>query len=97
MLKCTSLNLFTRTKIGFCKHLAATSREIREDHEQLYLKRKKFERSTPVFTYPLPWQPGWRNLLRGRPLGGNRFVIRDNRYTYDAPMHIVHIASVMLP
>merc|ERR1719278_1179779 len=32
-----------RTKIGFCKLLAATSREIREDHEQLYLKRKKFE------------------------------------------------------
>merc|ERR1719357_1672240 len=59
-----------RTKIGFCKHLAATSREIREDHEQLYLKRKKFERSTPVFSYPLPWQPGWRNLIRGRPLGG---------------------------
>ena len=44
----------------------------------LYLKRKKFERGTPVFQYPLPWQPGWRNLLRGRPLGGNRFL-RDNR------------------
>ena len=73
-------NIPFRTKIGFCKHLAATSREIREEHEQLYLKRKKFERSTPVFTYPLPWQPGWRNLLRGRPLGGNRFVIRDNRF-----------------
>jgi len=67
-----------RTKIGFCKHLAATSREIREDYEMLYLKRKKFERGTPVFQYPLPWQPGWRNLLRGRPLGGNRFL-RDNR------------------
>jgi len=38
-----------RTKIGFCKHLAATSREIREEYESLYLKRKKFERSTPVF------------------------------------------------
>lgn len=71
-----------RTKIGFCKHLAATSREIREDHESLYLKRKKFERSTPVFSYPLPWQPGWRNLLRGRPLGGNRFLVRDNRTEY---------------
>ena len=56
----------------------ATSREIREDYEMLYLKRKKFERGTPVFQYPLPWQPGWRNLLRGRPLGGNRFL-RDNR------------------
>merc|ERR1719495_392838 len=71
-----------RTKIGFCKHLAATSREIREEHEGLYLKRKKFERSTPVFSYPLPWQPGWRNLIRGRPLGGNRFLVRDNRTEY---------------
>jgi len=71
-----------RTKIGFCKHLAATSREIREQHEGLYLKRKKFERSTPVFSYPLPWQPGWRNLIRGRPLGGNRFLVRDNRADY---------------
>jgi len=71
-----------RTKIGFCKHLAATSREIREEYEGLYLKRKKFERSTPVFSYPLPWQPGWRNLLRGRPLGGNRFLVRENRTEY---------------
>jgi len=71
-----------RTKIGFCKHLAATAREIREEHEGLYLKRKKFERSTPVFSYPLPWQPGWRNLIRGRPLGGNRFLVRDNRAEY---------------
>jgi len=71
-----------RTKIGFCKHLAATSREIREQHEGLYLKRKKFERSTPVFSYPLPWQPGWRNLIRGRPLGGNRFLVRANRADY---------------
>ena len=41
------------------------SKEIRENHQSLYVKRKKFERSTPVFQYPLPWQPGWRNLLRG--------------------------------
>jgi len=68
-----------RTRIGFCKHLAATSREIREDHEGLYLRRKKFENGTPVFRYPLPWRPGWRNLIRGRPLGGNRFLPRDNR------------------
>ena len=31
-------------------------------------------------------QPGWRNLLRGRPLGGNRFVIRDNRYKLPLPV-----------
>ena len=54
------------------------SKEIRESHQGLYVKRKKFERSTPVYQYPLPWQPGWRNLLRGRPLGGNN-IARDNR------------------
>lgn len=71
-----------RTRIGFCKHLAATSREIREEYEALYLKRKKFEKSTPVFSYPLPWTPGWRNLIRGRPLGGNRLLIRNNQADY---------------
>ena len=67
-----------RTKIGFCKHKTALAKDIRENQRELYMKRKKFERSTPVFQYPLPWQPGWRNLLRGRPLGGNR-LMRDNR------------------
>lgn len=38
-------------------------------------RRKKFERSTPVFSYPLPWTPGWRNLLRGRPLGTPELII----------------------
>lgn len=72
-----------RTRIRFCKHIAATSREIRENHEAIYLRRKKFERSTPVYSYPLPWTPGWRNLLRGRPLGGNRlFVDEDNHAEY---------------
>ncbi|XP_023345623.1 E3 ubiquitin-protein ligase RNF180 [Eurytemora carolleeae] len=71
-----------RTRIRFCKHLAATSREIREEHEALYLRRKKFERSTPVFSYPLPWTPGWRNLIRGRPLGGNRLLVQDNHVEY---------------
>jgi len=67
-----------RTKIFFCKHQSTMSKEIRENHHSMYMKRKKFERSTPVFQYPLPWQPGWRNLLRGRPLGGNTLQ-RDNR------------------
>lgn len=67
-----------RTKIFFCKHQATMSTEIRDSHQSLYVKRKKFERSTPVYQYPLPWQPGWRNLLRGRPLGGNN-IARDNR------------------
>jgi len=67
-----------RQKIFFCKHQATMSKEIRASHQGLYIKRKKFERSTPVYQYPLPWQPGWRNLLRGRPLGGNNLA-RDNR------------------
>jgi hypothetical protein len=39
-------------------YFQASSREIREEYEALYLKRKKFEKSTPVFSYPLPWTPG---------------------------------------
>jgi len=67
-----------RTKIFFCKHKSDLAKDIRDSHQSMYIKRKKFERSTPVFQYPLPWQPGWRNLLRGRPLGGNTLQ-RDNR------------------
>ena len=38
------------------------------------MKRKKFERGTPnVYSLPLPWRPGWINLLSGRAMGGNRF------------------------
>jgi hypothetical protein len=47
---------------------------IRESYPALYMKRKKLERSTNVFTMPLPWRPGWRNLVSGRPLGGNPFA-----------------------
>ena len=70
------------------------AREIREQQQQLYMKRKKFERSTPVFQYPLPWQPGWRNLLRGRPLGGNN-LLRDNRV--DWVRTILHQVPYYIP
>jgi len=83
-----------RTKIGFCKHKSGLAREIRENQAELYMKRKKFERSTPVFQYPLPWQPGWRNLLRGRPLGGNR-LLRDNRV--DVVRTILHQVPYYIP
>ena len=49
------------------------SLQIRENHGEMYSKRKKFERSTNVYTLPLPWRPGWKNLLNGRPMGGNVF------------------------
>jgi hypothetical protein len=48
------------------------SRAIREAHHSMHMKRKKFERGTNVFTLPLPWRPGWRNLISGRAMGGNR-------------------------
>jgi len=83
-----------RTKIFFCKHQTQMAREIREQQQQLYMKRKKFERSTPVFQYPLPWQPGWRNLLRGRPLGGNN-LLRDNRV--DWVRTILHQVPYYIP
>ena len=83
-----------RTKIGFCKHKTGLAKDIRENQGELYMKRKKFERSTPVYQYPLPWQPGWRNLLRGRPLGGNR-LIRDNRM--DVLRTILHQVPYYIP
>ena len=83
-----------RTKIFFCKHKKEMAKDIRENHQSLYMKRKKFERTTPVFQYPLPWQPGWRNLLRGRPLGGNTLV-RENRV--DWVRTILHQVPYYIP
>ena len=46
----------------------------------MYTKRKKFERGSPnVYSLPLPWRPGWVNLLSGRAMGGNRFEGDSNR------------------
>ena len=43
----------------------------------MYEKRRKFEKTNPsVFNMPLPWTPGWRNLISGRPMGGNAFETR---------------------
>ena len=41
----------------------------------MYAKRHKFEKTSnpSVFNLPLPWTPGWRNLISGRPMGGNAF------------------------
>lgn len=44
---------------------------IRESYSELYKKRKTSEKSTNVYELPLPWRPGWRNLVSGRALGGN--------------------------
>ena len=53
---------------------------IRTEHVELYTKRKKFERGTPnVYSLPLPWRPGWVNLLSGRAMGGNRFQGENTR------------------
>ena len=44
---------------------------IRESYPDLYKKRRTTEKSTNVYEMPLPWRPGWRNLVSGRALGGN--------------------------
>ena len=44
---------------------------IRESYPELYKKRRTAEKSTNVYEMPLPWRPGWRNLVSGRGLGGN--------------------------
>ena len=53
---------------------AEMSQSIKFDHSKMYTKRMKFERGSPnVYSLPLPWRPGWVNLLSGRAMGGNRF------------------------
>ena len=50
------------------------SQSIKVEYSKMYTKRMKFERGTPnVYSLPLPWRPGWVNLLSGRAMGGNRF------------------------
>ena len=56
------------------------SQNIKTEHAELYNKRKKFERGSPnVYSLPLPWRPGWVNLLSGRAMGGNRFEGESSR------------------
>ena len=45
---------------------------IKESYPDLYQKRRTSEKRTNVYEMPLPWRPGWRNLVSGRALGGNR-------------------------
>ena len=39
-------DLLQKTKIGLCKHKTGLAKDIRENQGELYMKRKKFERST---------------------------------------------------
>ena len=52
-------------------HISELAISIRESYPDLYKKRKTTEKSTNVYEMPLPWRPGWRNLVSGRGLGGN--------------------------
>lgn len=54
---------------------AELAKSIQAQHPEMCRKRKEFERGLPgLNSLPLPWKPGWRNLLLGRPMGGNRFA-----------------------
>ena len=56
------------------------SQAIKLEHPKMYTKRMKFERGNPnVYSLPLPWRPGWVNLLSGRAMGGNRFEGESSR------------------
>ena len=68
---CLETNLEGQARITL--RVAEKSRWIVENYANLHTKRKKFERSTNVYNLPLPWRPGWRNLISGRAMGGNRF------------------------
>jgi len=64
-----------RQKIVFCETETELRTLIHESHPEMYAKRHKFEKTSnpSVFNLPLPWTPGWRNLISGRPMGGNAF------------------------
>ncbi|TRY69328.1 hypothetical protein TCAL_03234 [Tigriopus californicus] len=62
-----------RTRISYCEPNKDIGAEILSQHLELFSKRQAFEKSTNVYTLPLPWRPGWRNLFAGRAMGGNRF------------------------
>ncbi len=79
---------------------------ISSKYPTLHARRKKFERSTNVYRMALPWRPGWRNLLAGRPMGGNRFpdatpgalfrrVTRQLPY-YVPPFVIANVVNLLL-
>lgn len=63
-----------RQRVAYCESHSDLAISIKESYPELYGRRKKLERSTNVFSLPLPWRPGWRNLVSGRPLGGNHFA-----------------------
>jgi len=95
-----------RTRIAYCDLDREKTRLIKENYADLHSKRKKFERSTNVYNLPLPWRPGWRNLISGRAMGGNRFP--DESYAayirrvlmqvpyYVPPVVIANLINLML-
>ena len=60
-----------RQRIVYCEIQPELAMSIRESYPDLYKKRRTAEKSTNVYNLPLPWRPGWRNLVSGRALGGN--------------------------
>jgi len=68
-----------RQRILFCDLQSDLTKTIKLQFPEMYEKRKKFERTNPsVYNMPLPWRPGWRNLISGRPMGGNAFETRSS-------------------
>ena len=62
-----------RTRIVICLPEKNASGQVRESFPELYAKRKNIERGTNIYDFPLPWKPGWRSLMKGKPFGGNTF------------------------
>ncbi len=62
-----------RARISHCERRGEAARDLALRHPALHARRRKFELGTGVHRLPLPWRPGWRNLLAGRAMGGNRY------------------------
>lgn len=60
----------------------------------MYQKRLKAEKRSDVYEMPLPWRPGWRNLITGRPFGGN---LADGGSIFDYLKALVQLLPYYLP
>ena len=88
-----------RQRIVYCEIQPELAMSIRESYPDLYKKRKTAEKSTNVYNLPLPWRPGWRNLVSGRALGGNPIGTQkwsqskqhDIRFTFFRCFHIFRL------
>ncbi|XP_040565840.1 uncharacterized protein [Lepeophtheirus salmonis] len=61
-----SLCPMCRIQICNCELQEELSQKIKDEHDDIYTKRRDMESTSEVFEYPLPWKPSWKSLITGR-------------------------------